>query len=62
MNRIWNNGAAVVLIGALLTSFLTSQAAAAQDDRRVTVQLTLADAVQRAIEHNPDLAIVRLDT
>ena len=62
MNRIWNNGAAVVLIGALLTSLLTSQAAAAQDDRRVTIQLTLADAVQRAIEHNPDLAIVRLET
>lgn len=27
-----------------------------------TVHLTLADAVERAIEHNPDLAIVRLDT
>jgi outer membrane protein TolC len=27
-----------------------------------TTHLTLADAVARAIEHNPDLAIVRLDT
>ena len=26
------------------------------------MQLTLADAVQRAVEHNPDLAIVRLGT
>jgi outer membrane protein TolC len=27
-----------------------------------TLQLTLDDAVRRAVEHNPDLAIVRLDT
>jgi outer membrane protein len=57
MNRILNSGAAVVLISALLAS-----RAAAQDDRGLSIQLTLADAVQRAIEHNPDLAIVRLDT
>ena len=34
----------------------------AQTDKSVTLQLTLADAVQRAVEHNPDLAIVRLGT
>src|SRR5262245_21768587 len=39
----------------------------AQDERRVeglttSVPLTLADAVQRAVENNPDLAIVRLGT
>ena len=56
MNRILNNGAAAVLISALLAS-----PAAAQDDR-ATIQLTVADAVRRAIEHNPDLSIVRLDT
>src|SRR5207245_10550226 len=27
-----------------------------------TLQLTLEDAVRRAVEHNPDLAIVRLGT
>jgi len=38
-----------------------STTASAQTERRDTVQLTVAEAVQRAIEHNPDLAIVRLD-
>jgi outer membrane protein len=50
--------AAFVMIGALLIS----TSAAAQSGPRETLTLTLADAVQRAIEHNPDLAIVRLDT
>src|SRR5205814_7471161 len=38
--------------------------ALAQVERRPveTVQLTLEDAVRRAVEHNPDLAIVRLGT
>jgi outer membrane protein len=58
MNRSGIGRAAVVLIGALLLS----TTAAAQAERRDTLQLTLADAVQRAIEHNPELAIVRLDT
>jgi outer membrane protein len=49
--------ASVGAIGVLLLS----TAAAAQPERP-TVQLTLADAVQRTIEHNPDLTIVRLDT
>jgi len=62
MNRIWNTGAAVVLIGTLLSTFLPSRVAAAQDNRQAVIQLTLADAVERAIAHNPDLAIVRLDT
>src|SRR5207249_4207539 len=58
MNRSWFSRAAIATIGALLTS----TTAAAQAGQRQTVQLTLADAVRRAIEHNPDLAIVRLDT
>ena len=45
----------------LLTSGTT---ALAQGDKSapVTIDLTLEDAVRRAIEHNPDLAIVRLGT
>jgi outer membrane protein TolC len=58
MNRTSIHRAAVALIVAVLHSI----SAAAQVDRREAVQLTLAAAVQRAIEHNPDLAIVRLDT
>jgi outer membrane protein len=57
------------LTGALVVA-MTSVAttASAQTDSRstntesATVQLTLDDAVRRAVENNPDLAIVRLDT
>jgi outer membrane protein TolC len=52
------NRAPIVMVGVLLLS----TAVAAQPPQPQTVQLTLADAVQRTIEHNPDLAIVRLDT
>jgi outer membrane protein len=45
-----------------LGSLLISTAASAQVEKLETLQLTLADAVQRAVEHNPDLAIVRLGT
>jgi len=41
---------------------LSASAASAQTAKPETLQLTLADAVQRAVEHNPDLAIVRLGT
>src|SRR5215471_21306196 len=47
---------------ALAVAFLLSTAAAAQTERRTSVELTLSDAVRRAIEHNPELSIVRLDT
>ena len=57
MTSTWTLRASVLAIGALL--FATS--ATAQDERQ-TIQLSLDDAVQRAIERNPDLAIVRLDT
>jgi outer membrane protein len=50
--------AAIAAIGALLIS----KGAAAQQPQPQTISLTLADAVQRTIEHNPDLTIVRLDT
>jgi len=52
------NRRSIIMVGSLLLS----TAAAAQPPQPQTVPLTLADAVQRAIEHNPDLAIVRLDT
>src|SRR5207253_10875434 len=48
----------LVILGALLIS----TAADAQTGAREVLQLTLDDAVQRAVEHNPDLAIVRLGT
>ena len=50
--------AAITAIGALSIS----TGAAAQPPQPQTITLTLADAVQRTIEHNPDLTIVRLDT
>jgi outer membrane protein len=43
-------------------ALLMATAAAAQSDKPDTLSLTLADAVQRAVENNPDLAIVRLGT
>ena len=46
------------IVGALLITTTVS----AQPPAPPVVQLTLADAVARTIEHNPDLAIVRLDT
>jgi outer membrane protein len=58
MNRTWIDRAAAGVVAALLTS----AAPAAQSGPQETVHLTLADAVQRAVEHNPDLAVVRLDT
>jgi outer membrane protein TolC len=53
----------------LLSTFLTlgsvvaaQEQAAAGPNAATAEQLTLQDAVQRAIEHNPELAIVKLDT
>jgi outer membrane protein TolC len=57
MTTQWTTRASVFAIGALL--LVTS--AAAQGERQ-TIELSVDDAVQRAIERNPDLAIVRLDT
>jgi len=45
--------------GSVVLAMLLS---AAQAQAPQTVHLTIADAVQRAVEHNPDLAIVKLDT
>ena len=45
-----------------LAALVVASTAAAQPARPDAVPLTLDGAVQRAIEHNPDLAIVRLDT
>jgi outer membrane protein TolC len=53
----------IIVAGIILTVFSAAPPpAAAQAKPPETVHLTLADAVERAIEHNPDLAIVRLDT
>ena len=49
----------------LLSSRRSSRRAASAADilaAQDTLQLTLDDAVRRAVEHNPDLAVVRLDT
>jgi outer membrane protein len=45
--------------GSLALAVMLSSA---QAQAPATIHLTLEDAVARAIEHNPDLAIVRLDT
>src|SRR5215472_8139586 len=58
MNLVWTLRAAAVTAATILIS----TNAAAQDGQRQTLELTLADAVQRAVERNPDLAVVRLDT
>ncbi|HUL72641.1 MAG TPA: TolC family protein [Vicinamibacterales bacterium] len=46
------------VLGVLMTSGVSAQAPTAG----ATIQLTLEDAVKRAVDHNPDLAIVRLET
>src|SRR5262249_29447959 len=51
--------ATILAIGALT---IASSAAAQTAAPAPTVPITLADAVRRVVEHNPDLAIVRLDT
>jgi outer membrane protein len=48
--------------GLALAALLVSTTVAAQDRPADTLALTLDEAVQRAIEHNPELAIVRLGT
>src|SRR5215510_11773201 len=58
MNARLYSRSAIILAAVLWTSRM----AAAQPQQRPTVELTLADAVHRVIEHNPDLAIVGLDT
>src|SRR5262245_48209136 len=47
----------LVATGALLIA-----TTAAAQNKQETLSLTLADAVQRAVENNPDLAVVRLGT
>jgi outer membrane protein len=51
--------AGVVALGAPL---LIATVASAQAEKPAALALTLEDAVRRAVEHNPDLAIVRLGT
>jgi outer membrane protein TolC len=51
-------------VAAVLGVIVTAPSALAQTPQvdRTNLNLTLDDAVRRAVEHNPDLAIVRLDT
>jgi outer membrane protein TolC len=73
MNRShFIQSAAVAIAVCAIPAQAAAQAAAAQAPAAVqapaqarpteAIQLTLADAVERAVEHNPDLAIVKLDT
>jgi outer membrane protein TolC len=64
MNHTMIKRAAAVLFGTLGVSFMATSAAGQDQrlDQRDAVRLTLADAVRRAVEHNPELAIVRLGT
>jgi len=57
MNRAFTR-ASIVLIGALAMT----TGAAAQSAPAPSMTITLADAVRRGVEHNPELTIVRLDT
>ncbi len=50
--------AALTALGVLLMAATVL----AQEGKQEVLSLTLADAVQRAVENNPDLAIVRLGT
>jgi outer membrane protein TolC len=54
--------ASIVGQAIVVAALFTPAGAMAQSQPANTIQLTLEDAVHRAIEHNPELAIVRLDT
>jgi outer membrane protein len=58
MKLFWTIRAAALAAGAMLLA----SAVAAQPEPQQKLALTLDDAVRRAVERNPDLAIVRLDT
>src|SRR6266850_7535527 len=53
---------AIVSAFALGALSVGTAASAQQVEKPETLQLTLEDAVRRAVEHNPELAIVRLGT
>ena len=58
-NFLQLNASAVALSAALIATPVSAQVAQPAND---TLQLTLEEAVHRAVENNPDLAIVRLGT
>jgi len=60
MNRLSVHRATATLIA--LAALSISTVVSAQVAKPEIVHLSLAEAVQRAVEHNPDLAIVRLGT
>jgi outer membrane protein TolC len=53
---------AVALSAVLIATTAAAQVTAGADQPADTLQLTLDEAVRRAVENNPDLAIVRLGT
>jgi outer membrane protein len=55
-------GALVMVVAAAATTASAQVETRLNNGQSATVQLTLDDAVRRAVENNPDLAIVRLDT
>jgi outer membrane protein TolC len=54
--------AALAVLGFVLTAPMAAAQSQAQPAPAGKVDLTLEDAVRRAVEHNPDLAVVRLDS
>src|SRR5712691_1668990 len=60
MNRRYLYKTTVSAIAVVVA--LAATTASAQVEQPETLQLTLEEAVRRAVEHNPDLAIVRLGT
>jgi len=54
--------AVAALLGAATASAQINQPPTASTGGEPAIQLTLDEAVRRAVDHNPDLAIVRLNT
>jgi outer membrane protein TolC len=61
-NRVPELAAVVSVALAVLLSATSASAQTVEPTPAPTVRLTLDEAVRRAVEHNPELAIVRLDT
>ena len=51
----------IAVMAAAAAPSRTASAQGLPSDSASTLRLTLEDAVRRAVDHNPDLAIVRLD-
>lgn len=58
----WVTSALVLVAASVATPASAQTDIRPKNDQSAAVQLTLEDAVRRALDNNPDLAIVRLDT